>query len=106
MTRDGYLLHSPHPYRLWFRVGFNSGVKDPSQGNGLDCQRLLHEAEEELAAAFGSPPVESERKLIQVVIEMLVADRPLVGSHQPPFEQGDHAVDPRHQLRGSLLLAL
>ncbi len=49
---DGYLLHSPSPYRLWSRVGFNSGVKDPSQGNGLDCQRLLHEAEEELAAAF------------------------------------------------------
>jgi len=40
------------PYRLWFRVGFNSGVKDPSQGNRLDYQRLLHEAEEELAAAF------------------------------------------------------
>ena len=49
---DGYLLHSPNPYRLWFRVGFNSGVKDPSQGNRLDYQRLLHEAEEELAAAF------------------------------------------------------
>src|ERR1035437_4786140 len=40
------------PTRLWFRVGFNSGVKDPSQGNGLDYQPLLHEAEEELAAAF------------------------------------------------------
>ena len=48
---DGYLLHSPNPYRLWFRVGFNSRVKDPSQGNRLDYQRLLHEAEEELAAA-------------------------------------------------------
>ena len=34
IERDGYLLHSPNPYRLWFRVGFNSGVKDPSQGNG------------------------------------------------------------------------
>src|SRR6266496_4431936 len=52
MVGDGYLLHSPSPYRLWFRVGFDSGVKDPSQGNGLDCQRLLHEAEEECAAAF------------------------------------------------------
>jgi len=52
ITGDGYLLHSPNPYRLWFRVGFNSGVKDPSQGNRLDYQRLLHEAEEELAAAF------------------------------------------------------
>ncbi|MBI3645117.1 MAG: DUF1624 domain-containing protein, partial [Acidobacteriales bacterium] len=49
ILEDGYLLHSPNPYRLWFRVGFNSGVKDPSQGNGLGYQRLLHEAEEELA---------------------------------------------------------
>ena len=49
---DGYLLHSPNPYRLWFQVGFNSGMKDPSQGNGLDYQRLLHEAEEEFAPAF------------------------------------------------------
>jgi len=39
---DGYLLHSPNPYRLWFRIGFDSGVKDPSQGNRLDDQRLLH----------------------------------------------------------------
>jgi len=31
---DGYLLDSPNPYRLWFRVGFNSGAKDPSRGTG------------------------------------------------------------------------
>jgi hypothetical protein len=36
---------------------------------------------------------------------MLVADRPLVGSHQPTLEEGDHAVNPRHQLRWSLLLS-
>jgi hypothetical protein len=59
----GYLLHSPSPYRLWFRFNLNSGMKDPFQGNGLDYQRLLHEAEEELAAAFGSSPIKSERKL-------------------------------------------
>jgi hypothetical protein len=23
----GYLLHSPNLYRLWFRVGFDSGLK-------------------------------------------------------------------------------
>ena len=52
MSGDGYLLDSPNPYRLWFRTGLDSGVKDPRQGNGLDDQRLLHEAEEELAATF------------------------------------------------------
>ena len=49
---DGYLLDSPSPYRLWFRFDLRSGVKDSIQANGLDCQRLLHEAKEELTAAF------------------------------------------------------
>ena len=52
IATDGYLLDSPSPYRLWFRFDLPSGVKDSIQGNGLDCQGLLHEAKEELAAAF------------------------------------------------------
>ena|SRR5206468_2715188 len=52
ITLVGYLLDSPSPYRLWFRFDLPSGVKDSIQGNGLDCQGLLHEAKEELAAAF------------------------------------------------------
>jgi len=102
--REGYLLDSGNPYGLWFSFGFDSGVKNPVQGNGLDGYSLLHEAKKELAPAFGSPPVESERELIQVVIEMLVADRSLVGSHQPPFEEADHAVNSWQQLRGSLFV--
>src|ERR1019366_4026179 len=93
---EGYLLDSGIPYRLWFGFGLDSGVKNPVQGNGLDGYGLLHEAGKELAPAVGSPPVESELELIQVVIEMLVADRSLVGSHQPPFEEADHAVNSRH----------
>src|SRR5207253_4913218 len=45
-VRDGYLLHSPNPNRLWFWIGCSCGVKNPSQGNGLDLQRLLDEAKE------------------------------------------------------------
>ena len=101
ISREGYLLDSGNPYRLWFGLGF--GVKDPIQGNRFDYDCLLHEAKEQFAAAFGSPPIEAERELVQVVVKMLVADRSLVGSHQPPFEKGDHAVDPRHQLRWRLL---
>jgi len=33
---DGYLLHSPDPYRLWFLIGLSSWMKDLSQRNGLD----------------------------------------------------------------------
>jgi hypothetical protein len=85
MVQVGYLLDSSSPYRLWFGFGFGSGVKNPIQGNRFDGYGLLQEAEEELAAALGPPPVESEGELVEVVIEMLVADCSLVGSHQPPF---------------------
>ena len=78
-------------------------VKDPIQGNRFDYDCLLHEAKEQFAAAFGSPPIEAERELVQVVIKMLVADRSLVGSHQPPFEERDHPMNSRHQLRWRLL---
>jgi hypothetical protein len=50
ILEDGYLPDSPNPNRLWF--WFTSGVKDPSQGDGLDCQRLLRESKEELATTF------------------------------------------------------
>ena len=106
LPTEGYLLYSGSFYRLRFGFGLDlvCGVKNPVQGNGLHCDRLLHEAKKQLAAAFGSPPVESERELVQVVIEMLVANRSLVGPHQPSFEQGDDAVHSRHRLRWSLLL--
>ena len=104
IAQGGYLLDSGSPYRLWFCFTLGFRVKNPMQGNRLDCYGLLHEAKKELAPAFGSPPVESERELIQVVIEMLVADRSLVGSRQPPFEEADHAVNSWHQLRGSLFV--
>jgi len=71
-------------------------VKNPIQGNGLDRHRLLYEAEKELATALRSPPVKMERELIQIVMEMLMADRALMGSHQPPFEERDHPMDSRH----------
>ena len=48
----GYLLDSGYPYRLWFPFDLGAGVKNPVQRNRLDSYRLLHEAEEELAAAF------------------------------------------------------
>ena len=56
------------------------------QGYGFDGHSLLYEAEEELAAALGSPPVETECEFIQIVIEMLVADRALMCSHHPPLQ--------------------
>ena len=49
---DGYLLDSGSPYRLWFRFRLGVGVKNALKGYGLDGDGLLHETEEEFAAAF------------------------------------------------------
>ena len=78
-------------------------MNDPVVGHRIDSHSLLREAKEELAPTLGPPPIEAERELIQIIVEVLMADRSLVGSNQPPFEQGDHTVNPWHQLRWSLL---
>ena len=62
-------------------------------GNGIDGHRLLRQAKEKLAAAFRSAPVEAEGELIQVVVEVFVTDRALVGPHQPAFEERENEVD-------------
>jgi len=66
---------------LWFRFGLGTGVENQIEGNGFDGNRLLHEAVEKFAAVSGTPPVESESELVQVVIEVLVTDGSLMGSH-------------------------
>jgi hypothetical protein len=43
----GYLLDSGTHYRLWFDLGF--GVKNAVQRNGVNCDCLLREAEEQFA---------------------------------------------------------
>jgi hypothetical protein len=103
IVTEGYLLDSGNPHRLWLGLGF--GGKNPIQGNRFDYDCLLHEAKEQLAATFGSAPIEAERELVEVVTEMLVADRSRVGSHQPPFEERDHPMNSRHELRWRLLAA-
>ena len=92
---------------LWFgfRNSFKGGVENSCKGNWVDRNGLLHQAEEQLPAAFRSPSIESERELIQVVIEMLVADGPLVGSHEPSLEKRDDSMDARQQFRSGLLAA-
>ena len=75
-------------------------------GNGIDGHRLLRQTKEELASTLGSTAIEPEREFIEIVVQVLMADCSLVGSHQPPFEQGDREVNPWHQLRWSLLFPL
>ena len=49
---DRYLLDSGRPNRLWFRLFLRIGMDDLIQGNGIDCDGLLREPEEEFASAL------------------------------------------------------
>jgi hypothetical protein len=44
---------------------------------------LLDEAMEEQSAGLGAPAVEAEGEFVEVVVEMLLLDAALMGSHQP-----------------------
>ena len=84
----GYLLHSGSHYILWLATSFvfhTSGhafVRDRIHGDSL-----LRQTVEQLAPAARLAAVETKGELIEVVIQMLVADRPLMRSHQPAFQQ-------------------
>jgi hypothetical protein len=70
----------------------------------IDSHSLLRKAEKQFAPTSGSAAIETERKLIQVLFEVLVADRSLMGPDQPSLEQRNHAVNPWHQFGSSLFL--
>src|SRR6516162_4829575 len=67
--------------------------------------RLLHQAEEELASMRRRSTVETEREFVQVVVQMLRADRALVSSQKPSFHQRGDTVDARHQFVGPVTTA-
>ena len=84
----GYLLHSGSHYILWLATSFvfhtsdHAFVRDRIHGDSL-----LRQTVEQLAPAARLAAVETKGELIEVVIQMLVADRPLMRSHQPAFQQ-------------------
>src|SRR4029450_5625707 len=66
-------------------------------------QGLLYQPIEQLAPRTGFSAIESKREFIQVIIQMVPTDRPLVSSQQPAFEQSRDPMNPRKQLDGSIL---
>ena len=74
-------------------------------GCGFDGNGLLHQSVKELPAVTGGPPVEAERELVQVVVEMRAGDGSLMRAKQPPFQQRYDAMDTRQQLRRGFLPA-
>jgi len=54
-------------------------------GDWFNVYRLLHQPEEQFAPAAGAAAVGSKGELIQIVVEVFAADRPLMGCDELPL---------------------
>jgi len=59
---------------------------------------LLYQAIEKLAPPFRGSSIESESKLIQIIIQMGCLDSALVCPQQPPFKQRGNSICPRQKI--------
>ena len=72
--------------------------QNPNGGDSVTWQRvhgdgLLEEPKEKLSSGSGSSPVESERKLVKVIVKMRSPNGSLMSSKQPAFQQRRHPVN-------------
>ena len=74
--------------------------------NGIDLDGLLDQAVEKLASAGRRAAVEPERKFVEIVVQIFVADGSLMGSQEPAFEQGYHTMDMGKQMFANRLTTL
>ena len=65
---------------------------------------MLEQSVEEQATTPGAASVEAERELVEVGVEVLGSDGPLVGAKQPALEQARDAVDARHHHVSAIVL--
>ena len=57
---------------------------------------MLEESEEEQASTAGVAAVESKSDFVEIGVQMLRCNRPLVGTEQPAFEQRSNTMLPWH----------
>jgi len=79
---------------------------DAAVGHRIDLNRLLYEAKKKKSASLGSAAIESERKLVKVIVEMLMTHSPVKRPHQPSLEKRNDVVHTRQQLIWSFFLSL
>ena len=65
--------------------------------NGRLLHGVLEESVEQLPAVFCRSAIESECEFVEIVVQMLRADGPLMGSQQPAFQQRGDPVTRRQQ---------
>jgi len=61
-------------------------------GNGLLLHGTLEKPVEQHPSVFCRSSVEPKRKFVEIVVQMLMADSPLMRSQQPPFQQRGDSV--------------
>jgi hypothetical protein len=64
--------------------------------------RLFEKAAEEQPAEVGSAPIEAERELVKVGLEMIPLDGALVRAKEPSFGKAGDPVNPYQQRTGLL----
>ncbi len=65
-------------------------------GGRLVLHRLLEQSEEQKAASLRTPPIESERELVEIVVEMGGVDGAMVDAQPPPIKESGHSMDSWH----------
>ena len=81
------------------RVDDQASVRD-----GVGEDGLLEQSVEEQATTPGPASVEAERELVEVRVEVLWSDGPLVGAKQPALEQARDAMNARHDHVSGIVL--
>jgi len=66
--------------------------------NRRQMHRLIHKAVEQQPSRTGGAAIESERKFVQIVIQMTWLYRTLVSPQQPTFQQRGHAIGDRQEI--------
>jgi hypothetical protein len=72
-------------------------------GNWFHLCGLFDETVEQFPTLVGRASIETERELVKVVVEMVLPNSALVGSHEPSFEKSGDSVDTRQKLVGQFL---
>lgn len=66
--------------------------------NRANIHRLLDKAVEQQSSRLRGSAIESKNEFIEIIVQMGWSRSSLVSSHQPPLEQGSHAVSQRQQV--------
>ena len=73
---------------------------DGAVAGGWGEDGLLDQASEAVADAFGGAAIETEDVLVEVGLQMLLADRTVMGAKKPAFGQAEDQVDGRQAEHG------